>query len=844
LNQYNIEAVWCQISTGSNSDLYIGVVYKSPSAAESEIKELHSALRNISVKDVVIMGDFNYPGINWITLDCDSGCVEFLDLVQDTFLTQHVLTPTRENNILDLVLSSEEGMVEDLQVLEHLANSDHNIVKFKLVHATASVSSCQVKFDYNKGDYIQMNSWLSAVSWDDSFQNLEVNEMWNTFHDTISSAVEKFIPKQKPRSKKYASWMTCKAKRARKFKSRMWIRYAKSKSYNDYIEYKRALNKATYEYKKAKTNFEKKLADNIKDNPKSFYSYVRSKSRTKDKVGPLKDKFGNTVIDDEGMCNILNGYFSSVFTDEISLGAILPDTESKFRKDLYNVLPDFSISVEIIIQTLKNLSLNKSPGVDGLVPKVLVETAVNIGKPLHAIFNKSLCVGVVPNDWKRANICAIYKKGSKSDACNYRPVSLTSHVCKVMETIIKNRLTLHLYQYKLIHSTQHGFMKNRSCLTNLLEFLEYICSFVDKGQPIDVIYLDFQKAFDKVPHRRLISKLHAVGIEGQVAVWIENWLANREQRVVLNGNMSEWCSVISGVPQGSVLGPLLFLIYINDIDVCVSSKLLKFADDAKLFRVVSSVDEVEKLRNDLTNLCSWSADWLMLFNLDKCKVMHLGRNNPKQQYSMEGKTLNVVHEERDLGVIVQDDLKVSQQCSKVVKTANRVLGMIYRSFTYKSKDVVLQLYKSLVRPHLEFCVQAWRPHLQKDIMLLEKVQRRATRMIDNFQKLSYEERLSKLKLTTLETRRLRGDLIETFKIFKGFTDVNKDNFFDLSSGSLRGHSLKLFKSRFVTNCGKFMFSNRVVDEWNLLTEDIVSCDTVNGFKNKLDRYLEYCRGFK
>jgi ribonucleases P/MRP protein subunit RPP40 len=213
-----------------------------------------------------------------------------------------------------------------------------------------------------------------------------------------------------------------------------------------------------------------------------------------------------------------------------------------------------------------------------------------------------------------------------------------------------------------------------------------------------------------------------------------------------------------------------------------------------------------------------------------------------QQYSMEGKILDVVHEERDLGVIIQDDLKVSQQCSKVVKTANRILGMIYRSFTYKSKEVVLKLYKSLVRPHLEFCVQAWRPHLQKDIMLLEKVQRRATRMIDNFQKLSYEERLSKLKLTTLETRGLRGDLIETFNIFKGFTDVNKDYFFDLSSGSLRGHSLKLFKSRFVTNCGKFLFSNRVVDEWNLLTEDIVSCDTVNGFKNKLDRYLECCRG--
>jgi hypothetical protein len=224
---------------------------------------------------------------------------------------------------------------------------------------------------------------------------------------------------------------------------------------------------------------------------------------------------------------------------------------------------------------------------------------------------------------------------------------------------------------------------------------------------------------------------------------------------VLNDHMSEWCDVVSGVPQGSVLGPLLFLVFINDIDHAVSNKLLKFADDTKVVGRVSSAHDVSMLRTDLHNLYSWSEDWLMLFNVDKCKVMHLGSNNPKCQYILGGQFLQEVTEEKDLGVIISNDLKVGSQCARATLTANRILGMISRTFTCKNRETILLLYKSLVRPHLEYCIQAWRPHLQKDINLLEKVQRRATRMIENFSKLSYQERLSRLKLTTLETGRLR-----------------------------------------------------------------------------------------
>jgi ribonuclease P/MRP protein subunit RPP40 len=263
---------------------------------------------------------------------------------------------------------------------------------------------------------------------------------------------------------------------------------------------------------------------------------------------------------------------------------------------------------------------------------------------------------------------------------------------------------------------------------------------VDKGEPVDAIYLDFQKAFDKVPHRRLMKKVYAMGIGGEIYNWIEDWLKNRKQRVCLAGSSSGWAYVSSRVPQDSVMGPLLFLIYINDIDNGIASKNLKFADDTKLYRQVGTAEDIAKLRNDLEKLAGWSKEWLMLFNVEKCKVMHTGFGNGRARYMMDdGVQLQEVHEEMDLGVLVQDNLKCALQCAKVVGKANKVLGMIQRTLKNFSSDVVMKLYKCLIRPRLEYAVQAWRPHLQKDIDLIEGVQRRATKLVVGTKGMSYEK---------------------------------------------------------------------------------------------------------
>jgi len=413
----------------------------------------------------------------------------------------------------------------------------------------------------------------------------------------------------------------------------------------------------------------------------------------------------------------------------------------------------------------------------------------------------------------------------------------------MFETILKDNIMNFLSEYDILNGLQHGFVKNRSCLSNLLQFFDYISLNLDRHNSIDVLYLDFKKAFDKVPHQLLIYKLDKCGIRGKVLDWISTWLTGRSQRVVINGANSGWEAVKSGVPQGSVLGPLLFTIFIEDMGVNIINRILKFADDTKTFGVSNSVQNCISLQRDLDSLVEWSENWGMTFNAQKCKVMHFGSNNLEYDYNIKGENLHKVEVERDLGILVSNDFKVAKQVDKASSSANKILGMIKRTFVSKGREIIIPLYKSIVRPHLEYCIQAWRPHYKKDIEKLEAVQRRTTKIISGMEGLSYEERLKKLGLPSLEYRRIRGDLIEVFKIYKGWTNLNFHDFFTPAASNLRGHKLKLFKTRFNTDVGKFTFANRVIDMWNSLPEDLLECTTLNAFKNSIDKVLLHQRGY-
>ena len=463
---------------------------------------------------------------------------------------------------------------------------------------------------------------------------------------------------------------------------------------------------------------------------------------------------------------------------------------------------------------------------------------------------------MVPGDWRIANVTSIFKKGDRTDASNYRPISLTSILCKMLESLIRDAIMNHLLEHSLIRPSQHGFWPHRSCLTNLLEFLEEVTKLVDAGHSVDLLYLDFSRAFDKVPHKRLLSKVRALGVVGDVARWIQEWLTDRKQRTVLNGKFSDWKNVSSGVPQGSVLGPCLFVMYINDIDAAIDTVFLvkKFADDTKACGIADTLDDCEILQQQINKLSEWSVEWQMLFNMDKCKVIHLGADNLQYEYSMGGIPLKKADTEKDLGLHVHQSLTPSLHIAEAVKKANQVLGQILRSVSYRDKVVFVKLYTQRVRCHLEQVVQCWNPWLKKDIDLLEGVQRRAVRCIQGLRG-SYEEKLKQINLPTLVDRRQRGDLIQTYKIVNQVDDVDPATWFHFSNESQRPtrsnttieedgsmtERLTLIPQKTNLNLRKKFFSNRVIEPWNKLPDALKCAESTNAFKNgydKLPRCLE------
>ena len=500
------------------------------------------------------------------------------------------------------------------------------------------------------------------------------------------------------------------------------------------------------------------------------------------------------------------------------------------------------ISEEDVLKCLNKLKPSKSPGPDGLHPRVLKEAAEIIAKPLSIIFNKSIEQGTVPDDWKLAHVTALFKKGKATSPGNYRPVSLTSVVCKIMESILRDQIMQFLDDNTLLSEHQHGFRSGRSCVTQLIEVLDTWTSMIDEEGGVDVAYLDFSKAFDSVPHQRLLKKLKAHGINGNMLKWIESFLSNRKQCVVVNGTKSSWTKVLSGIPQGSVLGPILFVVYINDLPDDLKGHVKMFADDTKVYSHIRNNDDCELLQNDLDSLSNWSEKWQLKFNVGKCGIMHYGHQREEFTYSMrEGQdraNLNVRKEEKDLGVVFDPTLKFSNHVGKVANKANSILGLIKRTFTYMDVDMFIPLYKTLVRPHLEYANCVWSPFLRKDITRLEKVQRRATKIIPALADLPYIERQKELNLPALAYRRLRGDMIQVFKIMNGLNDMN-NVIFEMKDANLdlRGHKQRIQKPRARLDIRKGSFTHRVVDNWNLLPIAAVEAPTVNCFKSKFDGFF-------
>ena len=809
-----IEAIGVHLKT---RNLVVIAVYRQPENSNQNqksdstqfkkfLKELNSTLKELSdpLPDVLLCGDFNLPHANWstgghdepVSADIQTMISDLYSVISEHFLVQVVESSThRAGNKLDLIFTNNADFVHS-QSSNPTSLSDHKIIECKVRYVQREgpksensnkkqqpeeeVSFYDLNFFSDDTAWNRLKQDLSAVNWYRLFLKSDPCGMMDTFLSTCLNISKLHVPLKHPndKSRKKGSRIPRHRKILLRNRRNVQKQLLKAESLNRIKELNQKLiqieKKLQSSHHSERSAEEKRAVEKIKLNPKYFYSYAQKFSKVRVGTGPLLDATNTLTACPTKMSELLSEQYASVFSKPIMTDE---EIHSLFHgQDLNQKLCDVFFTELDIEEAISELADNSSAGPDNFPAKLLKECKSELSLPLYVIWRESLNTGKIPATCKSANIVPIYKGQGKSraEAKSYRPVALTSILIKIFEKILRKSIVEYFNKHELFNKNQHGFRSARSCLSQLLSHFDQVIRLLEEGKIVDVIYLDFAKAFDKVDIGLTLKKLHQHGIGGKLGLWLEAFLTQRVQQVIVDGQVSSPRQVMSGVPQGSVLGPLLFLVLIGDIDSdVVRSFVSSFADDTRIGKGICCEQDLETLQEDLNTIYLWAKANNMELNDEKFEHLRYlpTKSTPPPCVNPYKSSSDTPIEEksklRDLGVTMSNDATFREYISQKVDRMKSTMGWILRTFRTRETLPLLTLYKSLVLSDHDYCSQLWNPSSIGLIQSLENVQHSFTRKIQSVQELSYWDRLSALKLYSLQRRRERYIVIYVWKILEG-----------------------------------------------------------------------------
>lgn len=771
--------------------IYITCSYIPPGSCIGVYLEHASLIQDVvgrlSVNDIIlIMGDFNLPRVSWtlcpdicrlMPLSSSNEMDKFFDILFESCLIQFNNIPNMCNRFLDLVFSNSPNISVSRSTPFVCPEDGYHptlLISFDVIDCLAEncLETDSVRlFDFNKTNYDLLRNCFDFAHWEGSDMGLD--GCISNFYEILFSGFSVAVPLKKSKPVLTGPvWFTSELRRLRNVKSRLFKRYKENGSSISYTKYSVVRNKYSVLNSKCYSDYLYRMRNKFRVNPKSFYGFVNSKR----KVSGFPSSMNFEGVESSsvaGISDLFAEFFQGTYSVSSGLSSSYP-----YRLELFNIVSNVTINESEVFNGLVNLKFSHLPGPDGVPSSILKSCANELCIPLTKIFNDSLYVGVFPSRWKESFIIPLHKSGNRRSVDNYRGIAKLSVIPKLFEKIVTNRLIHMLGNF--ISPLQHGFVRGRSTTTNLLELTGHVFNGFSNGCQTDVIYTDFSKAFDTISHELLLYKLDAFGFPPGLLSWISSYLKDRTQRVLFRNHTSRKIFVTSGVPQGSHLGPILFVLYLNDLPSIIDvSRVLMYADDVKLFLSLSSVFDCNLLQNDLRKLSDWCCMNMMSLNLKKCKKLSFYRSKPiRFDYFIGTYMLENVESFTDLGVLLDHRLSFNLHVNSCVNKAKSLLGFMKRwSKEFNDPYVTKSLYMSLVRPTLEYASVVWSPNYGCYIDIIESVQKQfllfALRGLGwnvNERLPSYEHRLQLIDLPTLRKRRLMLGVTFIVKLINGKID--------------------------------------------------------------------------